>query len=132
MAIVAHRCAEGHEDCSVSGSGGSCTNPVRRVVGANPSSPVNDPLDLAAGEAGGSIPKYHAEPVDQASNAVPIRPIDNWADKAAFVCATCMWFMVKGPVFGHSDMGRCRKKAPTLQGWPAMFSTDFCGDHKIR
>lgn len=30
-----------------------------------------------------------------------------------------------------SILGRCRKHAPTLNGWPTVFSTDWCGDHKI-
>ena len=41
-----------------------------------------------------------------------------------------MWFVPK-----ESDnrigIGRCRKHAPTLQGWPAVFVGDWCGDHKL-
>jgi len=33
------------------------------------------------------------------------------------------------PVAG--SLGRCRRNAPTMKGWPAVFSTDWCGDHKI-
>ena len=29
------------------------------------------------------------------------------------------------------DIGRCRKNAPTIKGWPAVFVNDWCGDHKI-
>jgi len=29
------------------------------------------------------------------------------------------------------DLGRCRRHAPTLSGWPAVFVNDWCGDHKI-
>jgi hypothetical protein len=32
---------------------------------------------------------------------------------------------------GHTPLGRCRKRAPTLNGWPAVFETDWCGDHKL-
>lgn len=28
-------------------------------------------------------------------------------------------------------LGRCRRHAPTLGGWPAVWSDDWCGDHKL-
>ena len=28
-------------------------------------------------------------------------------------------------------IGRCRRHAPTMSGWPVMFPTDWCGDHKL-
>ena len=28
-------------------------------------------------------------------------------------------------------LGRCRRYAPTMNGWPAVFSTDWCGNHKM-
>jgi hypothetical protein len=28
-------------------------------------------------------------------------------------------------------LGRCRRHAPTMSGWPVMFVTDWCGDHKL-
>lgn len=28
-------------------------------------------------------------------------------------------------------MGRCRKHAPTMGGYPVVFETDWCGDHKL-
>ena len=31
----------------------------------------------------------------------------------------------------QSALGRCRRHAPTRKGWPAIFSADWCGDHKI-
>jgi len=54
---------------------------------------------------------------------------DNWGDrKKLMVCGRCMFFVPKGkgPV-----VGRCRKHAPTCEGWPVMFRTDFCGDFKL-
>jgi len=30
-----------------------------------------------------------------------------------------------------APLGRCRKHAPTLDGWPAVFESDWCGDHKL-
>lgn len=65
---------------------------------------------------------------------------DNWKHRSAkMTCHTCMWFVEKkssrvepetglttAPVFG-----RCRRHAPTLGGWPAVFGADWCGDHKL-
>lgn len=50
-------------------------------------------------------------------------------------CACCMWFVIKvsdssGPKTDNI-VGRCRRHAPTLQGFPAVYDTDWCGDHKI-
>ena len=47
-----------------------------------------------------------------------------------------MFFVVKkdaAPVYGvDARLGRCRKHCPTLNGWPAVYETDWCGDHKLR
>lgn len=54
-------------------------------------------------------------------------PTDNWEHRSANMrCGTCMHFSPKA-----GDLGRCRKHAPTLDGWPAVFKTDWCGDHKL-
>lgn len=29
------------------------------------------------------------------------------------------------------NVGRCRRHAPTMQGWPVMYDSDWCGDHKL-
>lgn len=41
-------------------------------------------------------------------------------------CRTCMWFVKK-----DYGIGRCRRRAPTLGGWPVVYPDDWCGDHKI-
>lgn len=47
---------------------------------------------------------------------------DNWSDrKSGMICETCMFY----------TPGRCRKRAPTLNGWPAVWADDWCGDHKL-
>ncbi len=53
--------------------------------------------------------------------------MDNWKHRSEMmVCDTCMWYVQKkGP------LGRCRRPAPTLRGWPAVFATDWGGDHKL-
>jgi hypothetical protein len=38
-----------------------------------------------------------------------------------------MWFVLKAP----GQLGRCRRHAPTLAGYPVVFPTDWCGDHKL-
>jgi hypothetical protein len=47
-----------------------------------------------------------------------------------------MWF---APKFGnapvkpdhHKIIGRCRKHAPTMGGYPVVYTNDWCGDHKL-
>ena len=55
------------------------------------------------------------------------QPVDPWAHRAAHMrCVSCMWFAPKGDA-----LGRCRRHAPTLSGYPAVFESDWCGDHKL-
>ena len=64
---------------------------------------------------------------------------DNWMHRHAMMkCRTCMWWVKKrvmdlGPRTddGKGDMGRCRRHAPTMSGFPAVYASDWCGDHKI-
>jgi len=55
---------------------------------------------------------------------------DNWIHRSANMrCGSCMSFVKKeGRIPG---LGRCRRKAPTLGGWPVIFESDWCGDHKL-
>ncbi len=61
---------------------------------------------------------------------------DNWKHRASGMkCATCMYFVLKqregdGPR-SEREVGRCRRNAPTIKGWPVMFDTDWCGEHKL-
>lgn len=60
-------------------------------------------------------------------------------------CKSCVWFVPKkvkkidikpeeeqipqdSPVY---HLGRCRRHAPTMNGYPVVFVNDWCGDHKI-
>jgi len=65
---------------------------------------------------------------------------DPWAHRSrGMSCATCMWFVPKvkdnptpqQPGVGQLVLGRCRRHAPTMSGYPAVFETDWCGDHKL-
>lgn len=53
-----------------------------------------------------------------------------------------MWFVLKRPekldptIERHRDrpsgyVGRCRRHAPTMNGYPVAFELDWCGDHKL-
>lgn len=76
-------------------------------------------------------------------------------------CKTCMYFVQKNPMVwvtaglgaysGQTGqekvwsqatqapeatitpkiIGRCRRHAPTMNGFPVVFASDFCGDHKL-
>jgi len=60
---------------------------------------------------------------------------DNWERRAeSMLCRTCIWYVPKGRE-GYEAMrapiGRCRRHAPAIAGFPAVYPTDWCGDHKI-
>jgi hypothetical protein len=43
-----------------------------------------------------------------------------------------MWFVAKeSDCVDQTPLGRCRRHAPTMSGYPAVFRTDWCGDHKL-
>lgn len=77
----------------------------------------------------------------QIDGAIDISADDPWAHRSEGMrCKTCMWFAVKaGPlVVTHVNgkatrgrLGRCRRRAPAMNGFPAVFETDWCGDHKL-
>jgi hypothetical protein len=57
---------------------------------------------------------------------------DPWVHRAAgMTCATCMWFVPKMAGKKVSLLGRCRRNAPTMSGYPAVFDKDWCGQHKL-
>jgi len=64
---------------------------------------------------------------------------DNWKHRSIGMrCGSCMWFVAKAksenePVEDSKagSIGRCRRHAPTMSGFPVVYETDWCGDHKI-
>jgi hypothetical protein len=73
-----------------------------------------------------------------------IRKGASWADpwqhrSMGMRCSTCMFHAPKGfglnPAEPKGDrilLGRCRRHAPVLGGFPVVVSeTDWCGDHKL-
>lgn len=52
---------------------------------------------------------------------------DPWRGRSeGMVCATCMYYVPK-----NLELGRCRRHAPTMAGYPVVFPRDWCGDHKL-
>ena len=60
-------------------------------------------------------------------------PADPWAHRSkAMSCSTCMWFVEKATQrAGARVIGRCRRNAPTMGGYPVVFEADWCGQHKL-
>lgn len=63
---------------------------------------------------------------------------DPWKHRSSgMICGTCMWSVIKAPsdpgtvTSERGLLGRCRRHAPTMNGYPAVFETDWCGDHKL-
>ena len=57
---------------------------------------------------------------------------DYWKHRSSGMrCASCMWFAIKEGGSGDAVVGRCRKRAPTTEGYPVVFPGDWCGDHKL-
>jgi hypothetical protein len=58
--------------------------------------------------------------------------VDNWKNRsAAMRCASCIHYVPKSVEGVVMSVGRCRKHAPSLNGWPVVFTLDWCGDHKL-
>ena len=69
---------------------------------------------------GRSIPKLAREVISN----------DPWAHRSTKMkCRTCRFFVSKEGL--TVTLGRCRKHAPTMNGYPAVFVSDWCGDYKI-
>lgn len=57
------------------------------------------------------------------------KPLDPWAHRREGMrCSSCLWYVVKSR---DGKIGRCRRRSPTMQGYPVVFETDWCGDHKL-
>lgn len=70
--------------------------------------------------------------------------MDHWKHRSSgMTCYTCMWFVEKpkevspavdepnNTVSARGTIGRCRRHAPTMSGYPVVFENDWCGDHKL-
>jgi len=63
--------------------------------------------------------------------------MDPWMHRSdGMKCKTCMWFVPKKPMTAEGydpvyDLGRCRRHAPSMGGYPVVFVNDWCGDHRL-
>lgn len=72
--------------------------------------------------------------------------MDNWKHRSSGMkCGTCMWFVEKIDkerakpketatmecLSERGNIGRCRRHAPTMNGFPVTWQSDWCGDHKL-
>ncbi|HPO93495.1 MAG TPA: hypothetical protein P5234_15825 [Thermoanaerobaculaceae bacterium] len=75
---------------------------------------------------------------EKAANIVDVESSrDPWRHRSAGMrCRTCMWFVAKelapGPhPEGAWNVGRCRRHAPAMGGYPVVKRDDWCGDHRL-
>ncbi len=60
--------------------------------------------------------------------------MDKWDRETNFTCISCMYCVPKKKTAKEDEVeeGRCRRHAPTLQGYPVVkLYDDWCGDHKL-
>lgn len=55
----------------------------------------------------------HVKPADPVRDGIGVRRPLEWPEVTA------------------KHLGRCRRRAPTMSGYPAVFEDDWCGDHKV-
>lgn len=74
-----------------------------------------------------SVPPPQYDPKDVAFK------LDPWHGRSeGMKCKTCMWYAKKEMrTTALKPIGRCRRHAPTMNGYPVVFETDWCGDHKL-
>lgn len=61
---------------------------------------------------------------------------DLWKHRSHVMrCRTCMRFVPKTADLGvlppRRFLGRCRRHAPTQNGFVPVFDADWCGDHRL-
>jgi hypothetical protein len=60
---------------------------------------------------------------------------DPWKHRSAGMrCVSCIWFVPKeteAQPGERGSVGRCRRHAPTMNGYPVVFASDWCGDHRL-
>lgn len=86
---------------------------------------------------GHGISPNYAPPILTPAAPLPnVEPEDRWIHRSQHMrCRTCLYWLVKardpGLPMPVNPLGRCRRHAPTMSGWPANFADDWCGDHKL-
>jgi Pyruvate/2-oxoacid:ferredoxin oxidoreductase delta subunit len=77
---------------------------------------------------------YEKEPQTERVGPSPV--MDPWVHRSSGMrCGTCIWYVPKTPnglkPEGYKGVGRCRRHAPTIGGYPVVYITDWCGDHRL-
>lgn len=54
--------------------------------------------------------------------------MDKWDRKTNFGCNSCRYYV---PKKCYINGGACRRSAPTMTGYPVVFESDWCGEHKL-
>jgi len=61
--------------------------------------------------------------------------IDNWSNRdKERQCRTCMYYVEKiarSSRTVRTTIGRCKRKAPTSNGFPMVYPNDGCGEQRI-
>lgn len=71
---------------------------------------------------------WDRDQVDRLRRTAP----DPWKHRSdGMQCSTCIWYVAKNGPMGVQEIGRCRRHAPTMSGYPVVFPIDWCGDHKL-
>ncbi len=81
-----------------------------------------------------TIPSFEGATINPPFQIKKPEDQDPWKHRSAGMrCQTCVWFVLKelANATGKSSVGRCRRHAPTMNGYPVVYMTDWCGDHKI-
>jgi hypothetical protein len=93
-------------------------------------------------------PHKFLEHLERGPSMLPVveggkRPDDPWKHRSAGMrCSTCMWYVPKvsaprevlgqtAHIVEETPIGRCRRHAPAMGGYPVVKRDDWCGDHRI-
>jgi len=79
------------------------------------------------------VPEFTSEQIEEFNLSRNRQSDDPWKHRSeGMKCSTCMWFVVKVvQTESNGILGRCRRHAPTMNGYPVTYTTDWCGDHKL-
>lgn len=45
-------------------------------------------------------------------------------------CLTCLFFF-PDPDFDATDLGKCKRYPPYINGFPPILATETCGEHRV-
>lgn len=83
-------------------------------------------------EAGGALGGFGVFSDGGVNRAEPHHKDDPWVHRShGMRCHTCMWYVAKASPDALTRIGRCRRHAPTMGGFPCVYPTDWCGDHRV-